>query len=120
MGKLEILICDDEKNVRESLKLILEDDYKLEFAGDGLEALEKLRTFPARLVLLDIKMPKMHGLEILRQIKALKPSLPVVIVTGYQSSEIAQEALKSGAADYITKPFDSQKIKKTVLETLRG
>lgn len=113
-AKPMILICDDEEGIRESFKLILEDGYDLRFATNGLEALEMLKTITPRLMLLDIKMPKMHGMEILKQVKKLKPKLPVIIVTGYQSVEMSQEALKNGAADYIPKPFDTATIIKAV------
>ena len=112
--KPTILICDDEEGIRESFKLILEDQYQLRFANNGLEALELLKSFTPDLMLLDIKMPKIHGMEILKQVKHLKPNLPVIIVTGYQSVEMAQEALKLGAADYIPKPFDSTSIHNAV------
>src|SRR3989338_7597751 len=112
--KPTILICDDEEGIRESFKLILEEGCDLKFATNGLEALEMLKTLSPRLMLLDIKMPKMHGMEILKQVKKLKPKLPVIIVTGYQSVEMSQEALKNGAADYIPKPFDSKQITKIV------
>ena len=116
--KPTILICDDEEGIRESFKLILEGKYLLKFAMNGLEALESLKTLSPDLMLLDIKMPKIHGMEILKQVKKLKPSLPVVIVTGYQSIEMAQEALKHGAADYIPKPFESKQILTAVLNIL--
>ncbi len=109
-----ILICDDEEGIRESFKLILEDQYDLKFATNGPEALEMLKTINPALMMLDIKMPKLHGLEVLKQIKQLKPKLPVIIVTGYQSVEMAQEALRLGAADYIPKPFESISLQKTV------
>ncbi len=105
--KPRILICDDEEGIRESLKLILEDFYELEFAKNGLESLEMIKKSAPAMMFLDIKMPKLHGMETLKQIKKARPDLPVVIVTGYQSVEIAQEALKNGAADYIPKPFKS-------------
>jgi DNA-binding NtrC family response regulator len=116
LNKPVILICDDEEGIRESFKLILEEGYNLKFAINGLEALEMLKSssFSPSLMLLDIKMPKMHGMEILKQVKKLKPKLPVIIVTGYQSVEMAQEALKNGAADYIPKPFDTATIIKAV------
>lgn len=113
-----ILIADDEEGIRESFKLILEDQYDLEFAVNGVEALERLKTLTPDLMLLDIKMPKVHGLEILRRVKALKPKLPVIIVTGYQSVETAQAAIKNGAADYIPKPFDSKQILRAVKNSL--
>ena len=116
--KHTILICDDEEGIRESFKLILEEQYQLKFAANGLEALNMLKTLSPDLMLLDIKMPKQHGMEILKQVKKLKPSLPVIIVTGYQSVEMAQEAIKNGAADYIPKPFESKEILKTVSSIL--
>lgn len=114
-----ILICDDEEGIRESFKLILSDAYDLKFATNGLEALEMLQTLTPSAMLLDIKMPKLHGMEILKQIKQLKPSLPVLIVTGYQSVEMAQEALRNGAADYIPKPFESEYILKAVAQSIK-
>jgi DNA-binding NtrC family response regulator len=112
--KPTILICDDEEGIRESFKLILSDAYTLEFAKDGNQALEMLKNGSSpSLMLLDIKMPKIHGMEILKQVKKIKPSLPVIIVTGYQSVEMAQEAIRLGAADYIPKPFESKQILKT-------
>ena len=114
-----ILVCDDEEGLRESFKLVLEDHYNLRFAHNGVEALETLKSFTPDLMLLDIKMPKVHGMEILRQVKALKPKLPVIIVTGYQSVETAQEALRNGASDYIPKPFDSKELLKAVSRVLK-
>ncbi len=114
-----ILICDDEEGLRESFKLILSDKYKLSFATNGLEALEMLEKDGAPdLVILDIKMPKLSGLEILKKIKDKEPKLPVIIVTGYQSVEMAQEALRSGAADYIPKPFESKQILNAVAKAI--
>ena len=103
--KKKILIVDDEEGVRESLKLILEEKYDLTLASDGNECLKSLKANPQiELVLMDIKMPRMNGLEVLRQIKSLNPQMNVVIVTGYRSVETAQEAIKMGAGDYIIKP----------------
>ena len=116
--KPAILICDDEEGIRESFKLILEDDYTLHFATNGPQALEMLKSLSPNLMLLDIKMPKAHGLDILKQVKQMKPALPVIIVTGYQSVEMAQEALKLGAADYIPKPFKPDMIKNVVSSQL--
>ena len=114
MPKHTVLICDDEEGIRESFKLILSDTYNLAFAHNGLEALKTLESLSPDAMILDIKMPKMSGMEILKQIKKLKPKLPVIIVTGYQSVETAQEAIKNGASDYIPKPFESKQILKAV------
>ena len=112
--KKRILICDDEEGIRESLKLILEKDYDLEFAQNGDEAIEKMRRSPADMTILDIKMPKKDGLETLKELKKVNPSSKVIIATGYKSVDIAQEALNLGASDYIVKPFDREKIKRVI------
>ena len=114
-----ILICDDEEGIRESFKLILEDFYELKFAHNGLEGIEMAKSAAPNLMFLDIKMPKLHGMETLKKIKKANPKLPVVIVTGYQSVEIAQEALKNGASDYIPKPFESKHVLEVAAELLR-
>ncbi|MCK5013299.1 MAG: response regulator, partial [Candidatus Omnitrophica bacterium] len=104
----KILICDDEEGIRESLKLILGDHYDLILTDSGeqcLQCLDNDKTIG--LVLLDIKMPKINGLEILRAIKEKYPELSVIIVTGYKSVETAAEASSLGASGYIVKPFKS-------------
>ena len=119
MKNPKILICDDEEGIRESLKLILADHYDLilaESGGQCLEVLEKSKDIG--LVLIDIKMPKVNGLDILKQIKQKRPDLKVVVVTGYKSLETAAEAVRLGASDYIVKPFKSQEILDTVKRNL--
>lgn len=116
--KQTVLIVEDESGVREALKLILSDIYDLKFAENGPEGLALLSKMDYEVVLLDIKMPKMNGLEVLKQIKADKPKLPVILITGYQSEEIAREAIRLGAFDYIPKPFESEQILKTVAKAV--
>ncbi len=117
--KHTVLVCDDEEGIRESFKLILADFYDLEFAHNGLQALELLKKIKPDAMFLDIKMPKLQGLETLKNIKRSHPSLPVIVVSGYQSVEIAQEAIKFGASNYIPKPFESRQILKAVEEVIR-
>jgi len=112
--KKTILVCDDEEGIRESLKLILEKDYDVIFAETGDEAVKITKESPTDIVILDIKMPKKDGLETLKELKKINPSSKVIIATGYKSTDIAQEAIKLGAADYIVKPFDREKITKIV------
>ena len=109
-----VLVCDDEEGIRESLKLILEKDYDVVFAESGDEAIEKMKTSPADIVILDIKMPRKDGLETLKELKKLNPSSKVIIATGYKSTDIAQEAMRIGASDYIVKPFNRDNIRKVV------
>jgi len=117
--KFKIMICDDELGIRESLKLILEKDYEIAEATNGKECLENLKTNPTDLILMDIKMPKDSGLEILKQIKLINPAIKVIMVTGYKSVETATEAIKAGASDYIVKPFASKDILETVKKILK-
>ena len=110
MEKPTILICDDELGVRESLKLILEKEYALAFSENGEEAVEYVKTHDVDLMITDVKMQKMSGLEALAEIQRIKPNTRVLIVTGYESSDVAAQAVKLGAAAYLTKPFDRQKV----------
>ena len=112
--KPTILIADDEEGIRESLRLILEADYSLLFATNGEEAVTSAKAKNPELVILDIKMPKMSGLEVLKQIKSANPSAKVIILTGYQCVDIAQEAVKNGALEYLVKPFKREEIQKAV------
>lgn len=110
----KILVCDDEEGIRESLKLILEKDYDLIFAQNGDEAVLAMKALPIDITILDIKMPKKDGLETLKELKKINPSSKVIIATGYKSVDIAAEAMKLGATDYVVKPFDRTKIKQVV------
>jgi len=110
----KILICDDEVGVRESLNLILEDNYSLSFASSGIEAIEKIKKEKYDAILLDIKMSSIDGLETLGEIRKISPLAKVIIVTGYQSVETASRAIKLGAIDYITKPLESREVKEKI------
>lgn len=120
MQKQRLLICDDEEGVRESLNLILSGKYDLTFAENGQQAIQALKSSPdIKAVLLDIKMPKKNGLDVLKEIKSFNNEMRVIIVTGYQSVEAATEAIKAGAADYITKPLESKSVLEIVQEVLQ-
>ena len=118
MKKQKVLICDDAEGVRESLKLILEDDYHLTFACDGNEALKLIKKNPPELVLLDIKMPKLNGIETLKKIRETNPEIRVLFVTGYQYTDVAKDAIELGAYDYIVKPFNREDLKTAVKKVL--
>ncbi len=115
-----VLIADDEEGVRESLNLVLGDEYDLAFAMDGEETLAKLGGEHFDLLLLDIKMPKLDGLEVLKRIKALRIATAVLMLTAYQSVELAKEAVKLGAMDYLPKPFERDHILTAVRGALKG
>ncbi len=100
-----ILVCDDEEGIRESLKLILEKDYDVTFAANGDEAIEVVKTKPIDAIIIDIKMPRIDGIETMRKLKKIKPNLKILVTSGYKSVETAQEAVNAGASNYIVKPF---------------
>jgi response regulator RpfG family c-di-GMP phosphodiesterase len=103
---LKILVVDDELQIQSLLESFLTHlGYNVRIAGDGEQAIQLLQKESFAGVLTDLKMAKMGGMELLRSIKQLYPGLPVVMITGYPSVEIAVEAMKEGAADFITKPL---------------
>jgi DNA-binding NtrC family response regulator len=115
----KVLICDDEENIRETFKLILGDTYNLFLVDSGEQALYTLENNKdIKIALLDIKMPKVSGLDVLKEIKAKFPHLKIIMVTGYRSVETAAEASRLGASGYVVKPFKSQDILETVKKNL--
>jgi two-component system response regulator HydG len=106
-----ILIVDDEQIVRESLtNWLKEESYQVEAAENGTLALEKIRQIPFQVVLLDLKMPGMDGIQVLTELKKDFPDIEVIIMTAYGSVNTAVEAIKAGAYDYIVKPFDPEEV----------
>src|SRR5512133_3423006 len=105
--KISILIVDDEESVRDSLyNWFSEDGYRVESAENAKKALTILESDQFDIILADIKMPGMDGLEMLRRIKSIKPDSIVIVMTAFATVDTAVKALKDGAYDYITKPFD--------------
>ena len=105
--KIKILIVDDEDSVRDSLyNWFMEDGYYVECAENAKVALAKLESGSYDIILADIKMPGMDGLEMLRRIKSLKSDSIIIVMTAFATVDTAVQALKDGAYDYVTKPFD--------------
>src|SRR5215472_3544264 len=109
-GRPVVLVVDDDPGVRESFRLVFEDEYELLEAPDGPRAVEVVRTAQVDLVLLDLRLPGMDGLEVLERIKALDDHLEVILVTAVQTVRSAVAAMKLGAFDYGTKPFEEEEI----------
>jgi two-component system response regulator AtoC len=105
-----ILLVDDEPSVLEALETILEEQFKVTKALSGKEALEKINNDSIDLVFLDIAMPDINGMEILRRIKECDENLPVIMATVTDSARQAVKAMRLGACDYITKPFDIDEV----------
>src|SRR5262245_19374107 len=112
-----ILIIDDERAIRKTLGEILSyEGYKIEEASDGEEGLKKFREKTFDVVLCDIKMPKLDGLEFLDKAREANPDVPIIMISGHGTIETAVEAVKKGAFDYISKPPDLNRL----LITLRN
>ncbi len=110
-----ILVVDDEKGIRTSLKQILEyEDYRVSVASNGEEGLEKIRTGGPALVLLDIKMPGMDGIEVLREAMRIRTDLVVVMISGHGTVQTAVDATKLGAYDFLEKPLDRDRLLLTI------
>lgn len=111
----KLLVIDDEPVIREGVRRILESgSYHVETFSSGQAALERIKQEEFDLVITDLKMPGMSGMEVLKAIKEIQPDLPVIFITGYSSVDSAVEVMKLGAVDYIAKPFTPEEMLSTV------
>ena len=114
-----ILIVDDEERMRHLLSIMLSRrGYTIEQAADGVEALAMMESTSFDMVISDIKMPRMDGIELLKKIQEMDAPCPVVFITAFATVESAVDAMRDGAVDYISKPFDEDRIVLTVEKTL--
>jgi DNA-binding NtrC family response regulator len=118
--KNKILVIDDEIGPRESLRILFKDNYDVAVANSGEEGVHAIKKDPPDLVILDLKMPGMDGIEVLKKIKEVSPKTRVIILTGYGSPEAAQQVQRLGIARYLNKPFDIFEIRKIVAEEING
>ena len=119
LTKERILIVDDEKNIASSLKGILSDEgYDVSMTGDGMEALELIQKDPPDLILLDIWLPGMDGIEVLKTLKTYSPGVEVLIMSGHGTIDTAVKATKLGAQDFIEKPFSLDRITESIQNAL--
>jgi len=119
MNKYRILIVDDEQNVCDFLEEFLKfKGYAAFKASSGDEALRSLKEKDTDLILLDILMPGMSGLEVLENVRKLYPNLPVIILTGVKDKRMVDDTLNMGAADYICKPIDLDILEQSISNNL--
>jgi two-component system response regulator (stage 0 sporulation protein F) len=116
MAKKLILIVDDNVELLDALKDVLGDEYDLEFAASGRDALLKFEECHPALVLMDYKMPGMDGLETLRCIRVQAKTVPVIIMSAYDEITLMRDAIDSGANYYLSKPFELATIRATLAD----
>ncbi|MBN2395748.1 MAG: sigma-54-dependent Fis family transcriptional regulator, partial [Candidatus Atribacteria bacterium] len=116
----KIIVIDDEKNIRIMLKRVLSaDQYEIEEASNGLEAIKKLKLEKYSAILLDLKMPEIDGLETIKKIKEMEINTPIIMMSAYGTISEAVTAMKLGAADYLIKPFDLDELRITLDRLIR-
>jgi DNA-binding response OmpR family regulator len=119
MADRSVLIVDDEIYIRATLSFALEKmNVSVDNAASGAEALNKLAEKSYAVMLLDLRMPGIDGMEVLRRVPEIRPEVKVVIITAYGSVEAAVEAMKLGAIDFLQKPFDPEEVRKLVSSLL--
>lgn len=114
----KILVVDDEETVRSSLALLLKGQFEVDTAENGEQAIACCESNPPDLVLLDVMMPKVDGIETLRRVKVTHPELPVIMLSAANTARTAVEAMKLGAVDYLNKPFNVEDLTTLIVETL--
>jgi DNA-binding NtrC family response regulator len=121
MSKGSILVVDDESEIREGLELLLKTEgYQVSMAETGQSGLIRLGEQPYDLLLLDVSLPDRNGLELLKDIRRQDPHLPIVLITAYGSIDMARAAFKSGAMDYITKPWSNDELLAQVAQAVES
>jgi DNA-binding NtrC family response regulator len=121
MEKSRILVVDDEDVIRDGLKRILSrEPFVVETCASGFSAIEIMQKREFDLIITDLKMPGMSGIDVLKSVRTLQPDIPVILITGYASIETAVEAMKNGAMDYISKPFAPDMLLEKVRSALSG
>ena len=115
----KVLVIDDELGPRESLRILLKNEYEVHLAECVLRGLDLLKQHRPDVIIMDIRMPGMSGIEGLREIRKLDPDIAVIMLTGFGALETAQEALRLGANDYLKKPFDTKEIVEVVRQNVR-
>jgi DNA-binding NtrC family response regulator len=119
-NETRILIVDDDDTIRSTMKAILEDEgYEVDLAASGKEGVQKANETSYNIALLDIRLPDMEGVELLKLMKPAVPRTRKIMVTGYPSTQNAIEALNKNADAYLIKPVDIEKLLKTIEEQLK-
>jgi len=118
MQENSVLIVDDEAIVRESLKDWLKDTYQVTTAETGEEALKLMEKQDFDILIVDVRLPGKSGIQVLKEVKEIKPHIKSIVITAYPSAELAVETMKLGAIDYLIKPVAPDDLERLIRETL--
>jgi len=113
-----LLIVDDEEGPRQSVRILFKKDFEVQVASEGRTALEMAQERAPAVAILDIMMPGMNGIEVLEGLKAIDPSIQIIMLTAYETLDTARQALRLGACDYLNKPFDMTAMRESVARAL--
>ena len=121
MDNDKVLIVDDDESIRELFECIVEDlGYNCDTAADGQEGVEKVKQQSYKLVFLDIKMPKLNGIETLKQIKQINSTTDVTMMTGFSVDDLVEEAMSLNASDVLYKPFDVETLEEVINKWMKA
>ncbi len=112
--KKSVLIVDDEKVMRESLRDWLKDDYDVTIAETGEETIKLIKSSDYDALIMDVRLTDKSGIDVLKEVKKIKPSINCIIITAYPSVELAVEAIKAGAIEFIVKPFSPSQLERLI------
>lgn len=116
----KILLCEDEKDIQNSIMgMLSEKGYAVDVARDGQESIAKTKEVQPDLILLDIRMPKIDGIAVAKEIRKFNHQTKIIFITGFQSPQLAQEVTKYNIADYLVKPLTSQALLKAIEKALQ-
>lgn len=117
--KNRVLVVDDQKGIRRLLEeLFTKEGYAVSLANDGRDCVEKVKLSVPDIILMDMKMPNMNGLEASREVIRYNANIPIIMMTAYGEMEVVQKALEAGVRKYVTKPFDIIELRNMVKEIL--
>jgi CheY-like chemotaxis protein len=118
-SKPVLLVVDDDSGPRQALQIVFGDEFEVVLAENGRQAIQLFRQYAVEVAILDIKMPGMTGIEVLDKLKSIDQDVQVLMLTGFETVETAKQALRLGACDYISKPFNLNELKSSVAAALK-
>ncbi len=118
--KARLLVADDEIGPRESVRVVFRDEYEVATAACGTDAIAYARQNPVDIAVLDIRMPDLTGIDVLKALKQIDPNIEVIMLTAYETLDTARDAIRYGASDYLNKPFDVRAMRETVSRCLES